>query len=210
MDRYQSLRITGTGHSIDTITECLRSRSGAGWARSETREKSINAAPDLYCFECEPRSGRPGATVWVSTKDDGTVLYDTTIVPTDTDELSIDECNVVLRSFVAEMLEPCVADLGVHVDTSGDTLDLRDHMSKQVEESLRQFSSAANRATGSLHPMDRERWFRFIIAAHNERADWQSGDLEGWLRGEGWSEEKVSELASEYEFGRELLLAASK
>ena len=207
MESFQTFRVTGTRATIQKILDELLERATAGWHRSAARERSIDAVKDLFCFECDARLGRPDATLWVSTKDEGTVLYDTTIVPISESRLTSAQCNNVVKSFVTDMLEPIASEYGVHVDVSGDTFEMRDHISGPTEKRLSLFSSAANKSTGASHPSDKSRWLDFILSCHNEQAKLHPEDLEAWLRHDGWSDEMASELALQYEFARDLLNA---
>ena len=208
MIRYRHLRVTGTKETVGRILQQMLSRQAGGWRRSVAREESIRAVSDLFCFEYDGAHGVPGATVWVSTKDDGQVLYETTIVPTIEREISVEQCNAVLESFVDHMVRPLTNESNVLVELTSAEPDLRDHMSAPVEKRLRAFSSAANKTTGGTHPMDRQRWLEFLLAAHRENIDWSSEDLHRWLVEDGWEEDVADGLAVQYDLARDLLRAA--
>lgn len=75
-----------------------------------------------------------------------------------------------------------------------------------AEEALHNFSILANKATGSSHPRDQERWFQFIFAAYRAPQQLDIDNLMRWLvEIEGWSDEKAHDLVIEYEFGLALL-----
>ena len=70
------------------------------------------------------------------------------------------------------------------------------------------FSTCANKSTGSIHPLDRKRWFDFICLAYknNDYRELSESYLEVFLVEEfGWSQKWASKLASEYYFGINLL-----
>ena len=73
------------------------------------------------------------------------------------------------------------------------------------------FSILANHGTGSSHPLDRERWFAFLLCCHRDRCELDTDMLQRWLMEQGdWSFERASDLAIEYEFGRGLLKFAER
>ena len=79
-------------------------------------------------------------------------------------------------------------------------------VSPAVAEALRRFSVLANKSTGASHPLDRDRWFDFILLAHRENAQLDASVLARWLsESEGWFEDCARDLAGEYERSRSLL-----
>jgi hypothetical protein len=77
-------------------------------------------------------------------------------------------------------------------------------------DALRRFSILANHGTGSAHPLDRERWFAFLLHCHQDRCELDTDMLQRWLMEQGWTFERASDLAIEYEFGRGLLKFAEQ
>ncbi|MBD1864238.1 MULTISPECIES: hypothetical protein [Trichocoleus] len=68
------------------------------------------------------------------------------------------------------------------------------------------FSLAANKSAAASHPLDRQRWHRFVTAAHKENADLDSLILQNWLiKDENWPEGLALKLSNEYELSRDLL-----
>lgn len=105
------------------------------------------------------------------------------------------------------MLEPIVRGTGLHLDILSERFDISDYVSEPVHKLLRAFSDIASKDGAALHPLDRDRWIEFIIAAHRERADWVASQMEKWLVSEGWSHDAAERLAAEYEFACALLEA---
>jgi len=71
-------------------------------------------------------------------------------------------------------------------------------------KALNAFESMAN--IGSLHPLDRDRWRKFLLLAHKDRVDLSSDTLERWFREEHrWPDDRASQLAIEYDHARDLL-----
>jgi hypothetical protein len=103
-------------------------------------------------------------------------------------------------------LERMKAQHAIDFNLSGMDVDLSAQLPKDVYARLRHFSVAANKKTGSSHPLDQERWMDFLIASDKATVVLDSHTLARWLvEIEGWESEQASRLAEEYEFGRELL-----
>jgi hypothetical protein len=82
-------------------------------------------------------------------------------------------------------------------------------MSHDTAELLRRFSACANKGTGASHPLDRDRWNAFVVAAHHDGSRTDASDLRRWLiEVDGWAPEVADQLTVEYEYGRELLAYA--
>ena len=103
---------------------------------------------------------------------------------------------------------PVAQELGLRIILTPDDVDLEVWLSPATAQALRSFSRNANKSTGSAHPMDRDRWYAFIFAAHRENARFDSSTLYRWLsEAGGWSGSMASDLSREYEQARSLLRA---
>lgn len=78
-------------------------------------------------------------------------------------------------------------------------------MSPEMSKLLKQFSDAANKSSGGTHPLDEQRFFDFIVQAHEEKALLDETELRKLLVDDGWSSRHAQELSSKYSFGRDLL-----
>ena len=114
--------------------------------------------------------------------------------------------NRVLDEF-ADMLRahrPSDPQLRIHV--TSDDAAITDWVSSDAADLLKYFSSLANMSTGSAHPLDFERWVRFLIQVHKEGSTLHSSFLSRWLAEElGWPPDRADDLARDYEFARDLL-----
>ncbi|HBP0660876.1 hypothetical protein ACSERK_16380 [Pseudomonas aeruginosa] len=128
------------------------------------------------------------------------------IVPRNVGELGIDKYNAILRDFVAQVAEPAsrAGGFGVELTSPNQTLD--DWLDAEPAAALRRFSRLANKSTGAAHPMDKERWYAFLIAAHRASKRLDSDQLARWLvEVEAWSAGRAQDLAIDYEFALGLL-----
>jgi hypothetical protein len=137
---------------------------------------------------------------------DGDALKVANIVPLELRELTHRAYNAILADFASEVARPAAMDAGYSVVMSNSTLQLENMVSPAVAEALRRFSVLANKSTGASHPLDRDRWFDFILLAHRENAQLDASVLARWLsESEGWFEDCARDLAGEYERSRSLL-----
>jgi len=129
------------------------------------------------------------------------------ITSDEVDRVSEDQYNAVLGEF-AKIADPIAASCECTILTNKDTGDLQPWLSAGGIERLKAFSLAANKKTGSAHPMDAARWYDFLIQAHREDSDLPVGTLGEYLVGDlGWTSDQAQKLMIEYEEGRSLLRA---
>jgi hypothetical protein len=212
MQVFRDLLILGGAEQLAaTVAEVERSLAGA-WTRDRAEEEQMQSlatrSQPTYCFSCATEGGRPAATVFLTEKAPG-VLYASNIVPQSKHQLSHGEYNGILEEFCDRFVRPAAGRVGARVDLTATEVALEHWLPPAAAEKLRTFSAAANKSTGSAHPLDRERWNDFVIAAHEGRSRLDSSTLRRWLiEIEGWASEVADQLAIEYEFGRELLAFA--
>lgn len=128
------------------------------------------------------------------------------IVPRNVGELGITKYNAILRDFAARLAEPASRAGGFEVELSSPYQSLDDWLEAEPAAALRRFSRLANKSTGAAHPMDRDRWYTFLIATHHASNRLDTDQLVRWLvEVEHWTEEKAHELAIDYEFALGLL-----
>ncbi len=128
------------------------------------------------------------------------------IVPRNVGELGITKYNAILRDFVARIAEPAARASAFEIELTSSHQSLDDWLDAEPAAALWRFSRLANKSTGAAHPMDRERWYAFLIATHHTLKRPDTDQLVRWLvEVEHWSEDKAHELAIDYEFAIGLL-----
>jgi hypothetical protein len=189
----------------------LENRLSNGWSRDNDREEEMRRAivtSKLYCFRCNKRNKREAASLCLARPGDPSagLLYVSNIVPTDLRELTYDQYNLILSEFHDRFAKPVGDSMGIRVELSRAEQTLEDWISPEIANLLKLFSHAANKSTGSSHPMDRERWFDFLIAMHRAHERLDTGLLERWLvEEEKWPEDIAIDLICEFEFSEGLL-----
>jgi hypothetical protein len=208
MQVHRELFIRGEPDRLDAIGEDIRRSLADGWTRdadAEDHMRSIGHQRKVFCFSSPKRPRRPAATVFLLNRDSHT-LYVANVVPHDTHELSRDEYNAIVEEFFRQYAEPAATRNGACAELTEPKADLERWLTPEAAEKLRVFCAVANKRTGSSHPVDRERWYDFIVAAQEGETEFSASTLARWLVEEGgWDDEMAEKLAIEYEFARGLL-----
>jgi hypothetical protein len=208
MKAHRNLRVTGTAESLGRLMEKVSATLLLGWTRDQAREKKVHdevpgSYRPQYCFVSPPAGNRPSAALWFSMKG-GDQLYVSTIVSTGRN-MTLEECNGLIQEFHDSFLAPEASAAGLHIDLEPEDQGPETWMTTGLAKQLRAFSGIAKGSGNRSHPLDRERWIKFLIGAHKENAELNATDLARWLMEEGWGEEPASTLAIEYELARDLL-----
>lgn len=190
------------------IREEILAHVRSPWRHDADREHSVQSHAledeDVIALVREPLHGIDEAALVLWGEESGYRVAN--IVPRNVGELGIANYNAILQDFVQRIAEPAARAGGFAVDLSPCQQTLEDWMNPAVAETLRRFSHLANKSTGTAHPLDQDRWFAFLIAAHRapERPDPER--LARWLEEvEGWPGDTARELAGDYEVARGLL-----
>ena len=213
MKVFQDAAVHGSVGQLAVLGEEVSTHAAAGgrWLRdldAEARLAEIagGAAPASYAFVRGPVAGTPGVGLFLTVDEDA--LRVGNIVPRPSGSLSKDQYNAALDDFVTSVLQPAAKAAGLDVETTAPEENITRWISPEAAGLLRRFSGAANKATGSSHPLDRRRWDAFLIQAHCEASKLDAETLGRWLVEEdGWPENEADRLAIQYEFGRGLLAA---
>jgi hypothetical protein len=208
LEVFQDLLLRGPTEGHVKLRQALIGRAAGPWRHAAAREPDIAALAsrdaDIIAFEREGDGGVEPVALVLWSCDDGYKV--TNVVPQKVGELGRRRYNIALQDFVENVARPAAAEAGFTVETSPATQGLDDWLPRQAGDALRRFSGLANKETGSLHPMDRQRWFNFLLAAHHSRGSLDAQRLVRWLTEiEGWSGEKALDLAVEYDFAMDLL-----
>lgn len=208
VQRYVDIEIHGPHRLLKQFPDEVEKRLDHGWSRdheAEERGATLTDEP-MYSFACTESEERPAANVAMMFRKDKDVLFVPNIVPKEYGDLSYEQYNSLAREFYERFVQPVANELGLDTNITSGSEPITAYASEETIEKLKRFSVGANKSTGSSHPADRQRWFDFLVAAHEEDARLNSDILTRWLISEGgWSEDKAHDLAIEFTFGRELL-----
>lgn len=168
MKTFRELHIqVKTAHTAKFIAAVDKALN-SGWSRKvdDVAEHDAIAGEHVY-YVCEPTPSRPRALLAIFRKND-TVLYVSNIVPAEASELSYDEYNAILMDFHDKVLRQLSTDFPVTLIASGDQRRIEEIVSPEAMQKLKQFCGLANKSTGSAHPLDKERWYDFLIQVTND------------------------------------------
>ncbi len=207
MKIFRELYIYLTKEQTDSFVRKIEGMLDDGWVHdTEAEKKSAELAEyDFIYFACTAKDGRNSALLAFARKDEGSI-YVPNIVPKAKNELSRDDYNCILEEFYNRFILPVSEKLEIKVELTSDEKNMEDWISEASSKKLKLFSVAANKSTGSSHPLDQKRWLDFLVSVHQEHRNLHSTQLQRWLiEVENWPEDVAVDLSIEYEFAMDLL-----
>ena len=210
MKIYRDLYISLNGTDERELASRLDQHCVPPWSRNEKKEDGLwLTGPQPYCYEADGTSPIAPAALFLFQKSPGT-WYVSNIVPTQVSELDCDKYNCVLEHFFENVVEPAIAGTEIDAEITSNEISVESIAGHEVEDALLRFSNLANKSTGSSHPLDRERWFEFLLLAHEARAELHVDLVIRALVEMGWPEDRAYELGLQYEFSNDLLSYAEE
>jgi hypothetical protein len=204
---FQDLRLCGQPQRRAELRQALIETASEPWRHAPDAEEEMSAVgndDDILAFFHERDDNLPAAMLVLWSRPDGYEV--TNIVPRDQRELGYTLYNRLLTEFVDKVAARAAEGAGFRVETTQSHQSIDQWAHPAVVEALRRFSSAANKSTGSSHPLDQKRWFQFLTASYEHGGELGTDQLARWLiEVEGWSEEVAHNLILQYEFGLALL-----
>jgi hypothetical protein len=200
MKVFRNIKLYGPSAQIEALRKKLEEWAPiVAWHRIEAPRNT----PDAVVFEYAGVAA-PNALVFLFDEPYGARV--TNIVPKRTSSLSHDEYNTIAASFVRDVLDPLATPLAVRVDLGPSERSIEDLLPVAAAAALRRFSCSANRATGTAHPQDAEKWDQFVILAYREHASMAPSTLRRWLvEDENWDDDQAYDLSLKYESALRLL-----
>lgn len=213
---YKELKLSGSKLDIDNFKKNAPHLVKRNWGYSKLK----GLDKDIVMFEYKGNDVNHAKVMIGSGNDEHGKknIRVLNIIPMKKSRLSIAEYNDVLDLFHKEVIVPNKEKLmGLTEDYSeSDKFEPLDYISSEALNKLENFCNAANKSTGSTHPLDEERWFEFICQTVDDDRIFDYETLRAFLMDEdywgskengldggrgrsAWTEEWASELASEYE-----------
>jgi hypothetical protein len=206
LEVYKSYRASGP--ELQAFVARLVENLPASWKPDRNASAQMHdllGGTPTYVFRLKAKAGRPAARVFLMREH--LTLELTNIVPQKVGQLTRRQYNSIVDE-LAEISTPIAQQMHLELSVGSDRQELSDMLSSRAATALRAFSDLANKSTGSAHPLDRQRWFNFLILAHLDRSRLDTETLVRWLREEShWPEHEAAELGSEFDFARYLLEA---
>ena len=146
--------------------------------------KNIFASEDhVGCFKTR-RTSLAEASVWVVIS--GQELKVTNITPTVVGFLGITQYNIILNSFFHDFIAKFIDETWEGcISISGENISFSDMLSDATYKALESWVSLCNKDNPFIHPLDLERWMKFVTLLHKDEVDFSTEDFAQWL-----SEEK--------------------
>ncbi len=202
MKVMQDLEISLKNVSYDDFYQLITENLQGGWIHALDKEqKGDSFGQKCICFEYISLDyGRVGFTIFQRNEN---TLFVPNIVPLDKSQLTIQEYNQTLDSFVTDVLSANQYDGNFEIVLSDDEITLQNEIDEESYKKFKSFSNLLVNFGGITHPRDKERWMDFIISTYDMNID--SSLLTISLINEGFTHEYADKLVEEYEFGSALL-----
>jgi len=203
LEEFQDFEITGPPDAMARLRETIAAQLAPPWSEvPEERRRKVDEGMEFLAYDRAGDDLAPDAGVFLMRF--GNAFRVTNIVPAKNGSLGIVLYNRILEDFVDRVAKPVSERLGLTMDLSSPDISMEDSLGDEPARRLKLFSAAANMSSGSSHPLDRARWYDFILSSSDRRID--SGILGRWLQTLGWDEDSAHRLVSEFEFGHGLIV----
>lgn len=205
MKTFRDLYIHLNGVDLEAFSNELERQSKAPWMRRKDKEEELrDVGGTPICFEASKNPLVAPAALFIFPKE-GDTLWVSNIVPTEESELTYDQYNFALENFYENIVLPAIKGSSITADLTSNKISVGSVAGDEVEKALLRFSNLANKSTGSSHPLDRKRWFEFLILANETGSNLYADLIIRSLVELGWSEEKAIDLGIQFEFAEDLL-----
>jgi len=208
---FRELVLRGTQQDLAEFISYVERSLKHGWQRNHEPEKRAAAGGSLqYCFQCPATEQLPESWLFIMFKDNSNCAYVSNVVPSAIGKISLSQYNMIITEFHTRFIAPALATFRGRIEctVSAGEEDLRDWMSAKAASLLQEFSSIANRSTGSSHPLDRQRWLAFLVTIHQEKSTLTSSQLKRWFVEEAhWHSDIAGDLIMQFEFAMDVLKA---
>ena len=211
MKQFKDLDIIGPDEQFPILVDAVSKDLPAGWHRDSEAEDHVDwlgrtGTEAGFAFARDATEDDPAARLFLH-RELGRLRV-SNIVPRDPGKLSMRQYNEILDEFAEALRTHLPSNSELKMRVTSDEAAITDWLSGDAAGLLTRFSKLANMSTGASHPLDFERWARFLIQAHGEQSTLDSSFLSRWLVEElGWPEDRAHDLARDYEFARDLLKA---
>ena len=207
MDIYKELFFKGKPSELKKFSIEINKFVSGNWIKVNPQ----NGTDEFLSFEYTGEDvEKAELSIFIGNLEEKNEIMVTNIIPLKKGQLTIAEYNKVLERFYIDVIEPFKLE-NKYINISELTSDKFDPLTMITEIALKKlklFTRAANKSTGTSHPLDRKRWYDFICQTveDNQVFDYQTlyrflKDEEYWGNTDdeyAWSEEWASKLAEDY------------
>jgi hypothetical protein len=158
--------------------------------REEEASKHTIGDADIMVFERAAADELPSACLFLFSTPNGYEVSN--IVPTNPGQLGYSKYNALLQNFVTLVVNPATERANFKVRLTAPHQSINDWVSSRTATALRQFSAAANKSTGSSHPLDRKNvGLALLFPLIRRRSGWTQRTCSLVARG-GWLGRRLS------------------
>jgi len=202
---FQDLILTSCDARHAVLREALYRNATSPWRHAEESELALHKSTREYlAFQRSPSDNIAASSLTLRERTDGYEVMN--IVPLEEQDLGISGYNDVLNDFIERIVNPAAQELKLGIALTLRKQSITDWVSSEAASALHTFSACANKSTGADHPMDRERWFKFISAAYDTNSRFSTYLLGRWLvEAEKWPPETAADLVDSYQYSMDLL-----
>lgn len=209
---FRELKLTSPV-GVSALKEALVAGAGEPWKHASSEEMQLyRVYPPSFTvamFAREEFGSVEPCMLTLLTDLDGLKL--TNIYPRKIPDLGPARYNAIILDFLTHVVEPARKQIDICVELGREFVSLRTLVGEDAASALIAFSNGANKATGSVHPLDRKRWFDFLLALHKAPRRPSLEQIQRWLvESEGWPEEAADQLMRECQFSLDLLMYRNK
>lgn len=202
--RLQVFRDLTIERGVDRLDEFISSLAEIvrpPWRRAAERDVPPSGLGEWRVFERDADELLPGALLFFVPRDRDGAVYVSNIVPTRGHSLGKSNYNSILAEFTDAYVRQVSTLTGLTVTLTDPWIDFAEEIGEEAFQVLR----AAAIFKPGTHPMDRERWMRFIVLTHRLQIEADAELLCRWLEADGFAPDRAHELTAEFDFGRDLL-----
>jgi len=207
LEVFQDLSVHGTAQQLTDFRRLLLETLKPPWshdAEAEERSRQYSGFSESLALVRDETLGLPSAGLWMFRDAESYTVGN--IVPKTVSELGRARYNAILNDFIEAFARTAASASGAILKATQAQQSLDDWIPADAVERLQLFSSLANKSTGSGHPLDRRRWFDFLLSVHGYDDKLGTDRLMRWLvKVEQWPEDRAHDLVIEYEFAMGLL-----
>lgn len=202
MNVYQELTIEGNPEDLKRFLAEVQAGEN-GWKRDQEQEASLGT--EYVAFRKPETPHLPAAVLYLYGEPPEGRYQVANILPTDKNELSLQEYNRLTRSFYETCVQPSQDPYQLKATLTEEDTNFAETVSPPTFELLKRFSALANKSTGSSHPADRRRWLDFVASSIKNHDKIDTELLSQWLVDEEqWPKEEASRLIRDYELAVDL------
>lgn len=204
LEVFQDLHISAQESTRTALAVALVFHAKAPWRHISNAPAEQQKQGDIILMERSETEGIPAVRIMLWPTEVSYIVSN--VVPTEVGSLTTALYNKILQEFSQLVAEPAVISVGGSLSLSSPNQSIAEWFDASTVQAFTRFSDLANKSTGASHPSDATRWKAFVINAHLSGRKIDTDLFFRWLfEIEHFPEEIAHDLASVYDFSRDLL-----